>query len=437
MVFLTKFYSPKVLKNLASLKLAIGLLVAIGISTALGTIIEQDQPILFYKENYPSASPILGFIDWKFILRFNLNVLYTNFWFLSLLSFFAGSLLACTYTTQIPSLKNFRLWKFLQTYNRFRNFQLKGQVPRNLANTSLYHLHDSSYHVFRQGKKSYAYTGLLGRLGPIIVHFSIIFIMLGSSTGVLGGYTVQEIVPRGEVFHLQNFVKYGNLSQIPQFISWRVNDFWITYTSDLKVNQFYSDISILNSRGNELKRKIIFVNEPLVYKGISLYQTDWDILGLKLQINENRSVQLPLKKITKSGRNFWLGSLLLGDQTQDKITVLLNDLTGNIYLYDIKGSLISKIKIGQSKQLTKNKIITVKEVITTTGLQLKEDPGLSIVYISFFLLILSIYISFLSYSQIWGIEEKDKLILAGKSNRAVLSFQEQFKRNIKKINRIN
>ena len=153
MVFLTKFYSPKVLKNLASLNLAIGLLVAIGISTALGTVIEQDQPILFYKENYPSTSPILGFIDWKFILRFNLNVLYTNFWFLSLLSFFAASLLACTYTTQIPSLKNFRLWKFLQTYNRFRNFQLKGQVPRNLANTSLYHLHDSSYHVFRQGKK--------------------------------------------------------------------------------------------------------------------------------------------------------------------------------------------------------------------------------------------------------------------------------------------
>jgi cytochrome c biogenesis protein len=437
MVFLTKFYSPKVLKNLASLNLAIGLLVAIGISTALGTVIEQDQPILFYKENYPSTSPILGFIDWKFILRFNLNVLYTNFWFLSLLSFFAASLLACTYTTQIPSLKNFRLWKFLQTYNRFRNFQLKGQVPRNLANTSLYHLHDGSYHVFRQGKKNYAYTGLLGRLGPIIVHFSIIFILLGSSTGVLGGYTVQEIVPRGEVFHLQNFVKYGNLSQIPQLMSWRVNDFWITYTSDLKVNQFYSDISILNSRGSELKRKIIFVNEPLIYKGISLYQTDWDILGLKLQINENRSVQIPLKKITKSGRNFWLGSLLLGDQNQDKITVLLNDLTGNIYLYDIKGALISKIKIGQSKPLTKNKIITVKEVITTTGLQLKEDPGLNIVYISFFLLILSIYISFLSYSQIWGIEENDKLILAGKSNRAVLSFQEQFKRNIKKVYRIN
>ena len=220
-------------------------------------------------------------------------------------------------------------------------------------------------------------------------------------------------------------------------MSWRVNDFWITYTSDLKVNQFYSDISILNSRGSELKRKIIFVNEPLIYKGISLYQTDWDILGLKLQINENRSVQIPLKKITKSGRNFWLGSLLLGDQNQDKITVLLNDLTGNIYLYDIKGALISKIKIGQSKPLTKKKIITVKEVITTTGLQLKEDPGLNIVYISFFLLILSIYISFLSYSQIWGIEENDKLILAGKSNRAVLSFQEQFKRNIKKVYRIN
>ena len=41
----------KFLKNLANLQLAIVLLFTIGFVIALGTIIEQDQSLTFYKEN--------------------------------------------------------------------------------------------------------------------------------------------------------------------------------------------------------------------------------------------------------------------------------------------------------------------------------------------------------------------------------------------------
>ena len=53
-------------------------------------------------------------------------------------------------------------------------------------------------------KKSYAYSGLLGRIAPIVVHASIIILLIGSSIGSFGGYIAQEIVPRGEIFHIQN-----------------------------------------------------------------------------------------------------------------------------------------------------------------------------------------------------------------------------------------
>jgi len=110
----------------------------------------------------------------------------------------------------------------------------------------------------------------------------------------------------------------------------------------------------------------------------------------------------------------------------------LNDLTGNIYLYDIKGDLILRTNLGQTTKQNLDQTLTFTEFITTTGLQIKEDPGLPIVYLSFALLIGSIYISFFSYSQIWGAEEGGKLLLGGKANRAVLAFQEDFKRIIKK-----
>ena len=45
---------------------------------------------------------------------------------------------------------------------------------------------------------------------------------------------------------------------------------------------------------------------------------------------------------------------------------------------------------------------------------------------------LSIYASFLTYSQIWVVQNNGLLQLGGKSNRAVLYFQEEFRRNIKK-----
>jgi cytochrome c biogenesis protein len=47
----------------------------------------------------------------------------------------------------------------------------------------------------------------------------------------------------------------------------------ITYTKTKTVAQFYSDISVLNTQGNETERKTISVNYPLVNKGIIIKQT--------------------------------------------------------------------------------------------------------------------------------------------------------------------
>ena len=63
----------RVLKVLSNLQLAITLLFAIGIVVSIGTFIEQDQSLSFYKENYPIETPFFGFIDWQFITLFNIN----------------------------------------------------------------------------------------------------------------------------------------------------------------------------------------------------------------------------------------------------------------------------------------------------------------------------------------------------------------------------
>ncbi len=422
----------KIFKKLANLQFAIGLLFTIGFMIAIGTIIEQDQGLNFYKENYPEIKPVFGFLSWKIITLLGFDRVYSAWWFVITLLLFGSSLLTCTFTTQLPSVKTFKIWKFITKQKQYNNLKVNSDIKSGISNTVAFNCNDNKYHFFRQHKKSYAYSGLLGRVAPVIVHISIIVLLLGSTIGSFSGYTAQEIVPRGEIFHIQNLTKLGNVSYIPQTLFCRINNFWITYTKDLKTDQFYSDLSLFDEKGNELKRKIIFVNEPLVYKNLTMYQTDWNIVGIKLRLNNEKTFQVPLKKITKGGNRFWFGSLSLNSVLETDLTIVLNDLNGKVYFYNPKGTLIQECYVGEFISTNSNFKLQVSDIITSTGLQMKSDPGLGTVYFSFFLLILSIYVSFFTYSQIWLVELAETIKIGGNSNRSVLFFQEDFRKIIRR-----
>ena len=104
-----------------------------------------------------------------------------------------------------------------------------------------------------------------------------------------------------------------------------------------------------------------------------------------------------------------------------------------IYIYDDKGILIQECQLGQIFSLNSIEKIQFLEFLTSTGLQIKADPGIRTVYLSFFLLILSTYVSFISYSQIWGTETRGNILWVGTSNRAVLFFQTKFRRIFNKV----
>ena len=433
-------YITKLAKKLASLQLAISLLFSIGIIISIGTIIEQDQPLSFYKENYPIYKPLGGFLTWEFITFLSLDKIYTAWWFLLILFLFAGSLICCTFTTQLPSVKTFKLWKFYNRSTQFKNLSITNNLRLGSFNAFAYNCNDSNYHFFRQNKKGYAYSGLLGRVAPAIVHVSIVLLLIGSTVGSFTGYTAQQFMPRGEITHIQNLTKFGDISSLPHEITFRINDFWITYTKELKIDQFYSDLSLLTNEGKEIKRKTIFVNEPLTFKNIVLYQTDWDIVGLKLQVSNqsdpSENFQLPVKKITKGGRKFWFCSFQIDQNTSQAISVVINDLAGEFFLYDSKGVLIQQGSIGDTISLSNNLSLSFVSYLTTTGLQIKSDPGIRTVYLSFFLLMVSIYVSFFTYSQIWLVQANNNIIVGGQSNRAVLFFQQEFRKILKRVTQI-
>ena len=135
----------KFLKKLANLQLAIGLLILIGCVIAIGTIIEQDQSLNFYKENYPETNALFGFLSWKLITNLSLDRLYTAWWFIGVLFLFGSSLLACTFTTQLPSVKTFKLWKFITSPTQYKNLKLNDDLKLGITNVVAFNCNDNNY----------------------------------------------------------------------------------------------------------------------------------------------------------------------------------------------------------------------------------------------------------------------------------------------------
>jgi len=409
---------------LADLRFAIFILLLIALFSIIGTVIEQDQAIEVYKQNYPLINPIFGFLSWDIILKFGLDHVYKTWWFISFIIIFGMSLITCTILQQLPSLKIARRCQFFRAKKQFQRLRTYSELKNTNINQLIFKIQNKQYSVFQQKNVIYCYKGLIGRITPIIVHFSMVIILIGSIYGSLTGFNAQEIVPKTEIFHIQNVLSRGQLTKIPN-ISTRINDFWITYTNKTTVNQFYSDISILNNAGCEIDRQTILVNSPETYKSIYYYQTDWNLVGLRLKSEQSNSIiQYPLISPFKTNEKVWISWIPVNDTLDNGITILFKNLQGFGSFYDKFGTFLGNWELNDN--LKTQSLTQFIDIITSTGLQIKTDPGIKLVYTGFGLLMISTIVSYITYSQIWIVKKNDSCYIGGNTSRAKFSFELEF-----------
>ena len=93
-------------------------------------------------------------------------------------------------------------------------------------------------------------------------------------------------------------------------------------------------------------------------------------------------------------------------------------------MYTESGKFLGNIELNESGNFQFP--ITLLEIISSTGLQIKTDPGIPITYLGFFLLMGSTLISYITYSQIWIIKKNHKIFIGGNTNRAIFEFELEF-----------
>ena len=422
-----KFIFRRFVGIIANLKLAIVLLLAIAVVSIAGTVIEQAETLSFYQQNYPETPALYGFLTWKVILARGLNHVYSTWWYLSLLILFGASLTACTFTRQLPALKATRKWKYYQKPKQFEKLALSAELERGEIASLIPLLKQQNYQVWQQDNALYARKGIIGRIGPIIVHVGMLIVLAGGMWGIFTGFFAQESIASGNTFKITNIIESGpfSASQIPTDWSVKVNRFWIDYTENGDIDQFYSDLSVISDSGEEIKRETIHVNKPLRYDGVTLYQTNWSIAAVRVQLNNSPIFQLPVAKLDTLGAgNIWGTWIPTKPDLSSGVSMLIKDLQGTALIYNQQGELTSAIRIGQSVNIDGINIKLIN-IIGSTGLQIKADPGVPIVYTGFALLMIGVVMSYFSHSQIWALEQDNSFYFGAKTNRAQVSFERE------------
>ncbi len=422
--------SPRVLNRLAAwvsdLRLAIGLLLVIAIASGVGTAIPQKEPEDFYHQLY-DLQPWLGLLRADQLLNLQLDHVYSSSWFLGLLGWLAISLLLCSWRRQWPALQAALRWIDYRSARQLSKLSIAETLTCTNSNAHLDRLEQllrrGGWQIQRQDNRLAARKGVLGRVGPLLVHAGLVVLMLGAAWGVLGGQRAEQYLAPGRSLELVD-------SRGRSELTLALDSFHVERDPAGRPEQFRSALRILAGDGNPdnalLREAEISVNHPLRFRGVTLYQADWALAAISVQLGRSPVLQLPLQDFPQLGEQVW--GLVLPTRPDGSAPVLLSLTSeqGPVDIYAADGTLLGSAVVGGEPVLVQDLPIRVETVLPASGILLKRDPGVPLVYAGFAIALLGGGLSLMATRQLWAIAEMggclEQLHVAGLCNRNLTGF---------------
>jgi cytochrome c biogenesis protein len=120
--------------------------------------------------------------------------------------------------------------------------------------------------------------GKYSKLGPIIIHTSILLIMIGALIGFKWGFKGQIQLKEGQTGSIVTL--FGKGGSRPLGFQIRCDRFKVSLYNDGTPRDYRSYVSILEE-GHLVLQEAIRVNHPLRYQGISFYQATYGLDGIR------------------------------------------------------------------------------------------------------------------------------------------------------------
>jgi cytochrome c biogenesis protein len=312
---------------LASMRFAIALLTVICIASVIGTVVQQQQPMTNYVNQFgPFWSELFGKLD--------LYTVYSAWWFLLMLGFLVVSTSLCIARHTPRILRDLKTYKETMREQSIQAFKLKalgylhmnpeaalGQVNAWLAAEGW----KARAQVRTGGVMIGARKGAAHKIGYLAAHSAIVLICLG---GLLDGNLIVRAIMwaqgkqiyqgadlnqmtavnrlgtsnpsfRGNLFVPEGSRSSTALLSMPTGVvvqdlpfDVELKKFIVEYYATGMPKLFASDIVIHDHRDGSSTKATVKVNEPVTYRGVTLYQSSFEDggSGMKLKL---RSLQSP------------------------------------------------------------------------------------------------------------------------------------------------
>ena len=139
----------------------------------------------------------------------------------------------------------------------------------------------------------------------------------------------------------------------------------------------------------------------------------------------------PLKNNGKSWIT-WINEIR--ENTQDPLalkeeikTLVFDQLQQIVFIYDEKGNFLNIKNNGEA--ISENLIFI--DILPSTGLLIKYDPSITLIYFGFGLLMITACLSYLPYTQIWICNTKKNCWIGSSTNRGKIQFEIEFENYIR------
>lgn len=460
-----KTFVDRIWDFFASVKLAIVIFAGISLTSIVGTILEQRaEPErnlqiltnLFGESLAPTLFRIfdkLGFMD-----------MYHSWWFIGLLILFATNLVICSLdrlpriwrlsNEPISPLPEEKIRKFLIT----REIVLKGkpEEAKDILLKSKQAGFKFSEVTEEKGLQLFSQKGKYSRLGVYITHLSILVILLGAVIGIRFGFKGFMEIQEGTV---SNVVFSGTGKQTPLDFYIRCDTFNVEFygLSDMP-REYRSWLTVIKD-GKEVIRKPVTVNDPLTYEGITFYQSSYGLVPgafgngiLIFNVSSGDGIATTLN--LRLGDSFQIPGTNITGKIIDVSPALKIDEHGHAVTYanqmNNPGVFVEFSEPGKEMfmgwilkrhpetwRLPEGQRVEFVDYwgVEYTGLQVRRDPGVWVVYLGCLAMSIGLFIAFfMSHRKIWikMIEEKNntKIVIGATVNKNRAAFERKIDRLI-------
>jgi cytochrome c biogenesis protein len=436
-----------------SVKLTVVLLVILGMTSSIGTLIPQGREALeFARSLSPQTFKLLSILD--------LFDMYHSLWFRLLIGLLTLNLVICSIDRFPGALKRFRTapkpdrTKLFEHLPPRQTVKVPGEtkdVAENVARFLRSRYRKAHIKVSDASHFFFVQKGRFSHFGVYIVHASVLVILVGALVGSFFGFEAYVNVPEGD--QVDRVTLRENMARRDLGFEVRCEKFTVEFYKSGAPKEYRSDLRFLVD-GKTVKEAKLLVNHPVQFRGITFYQSSYGTVPgtrvrLKIQRHGSKDgiftqdvkvgdlVSLPGAearfRVTDARENFMnmgpaVSISIMKDQKEEaRFWVFRED---EMIKRRFPGIMERFPKLNPSAYSPYTFFLMDLEGRYYTGLQVSRDPGVPLVWVGCFIMVGGFFVTFfMSHRRFWvrvsrG-EKGTDIHVAGSANKNPVGLQRE------------